>query len=234
MLRPHDELFTPPGEGPFPTVLMFHGCGGKHENSRDWAKAFRAVGWASIVVDGFTGRGADPARVCTGRELLPNERAGDILVTLEYARTLPFVDSNRMVIAGWSHGGTALLDVLDLDVHDELPPNLLPLPSLGLNGVTGAIFFYPYCGIGARVGVWTPAIASLFLLAGEDKTANPEPCIEATEELAAAGHRVTLQVYPGIDHAFDHRTLPASSRLRYEADATADAVKKVHAFLGAV
>ena len=48
------------------------------------------------------------------------------------------------------------------------------------------------------------------------------------------GHRVTLQVYPGIDHAFDHRTLPASSRLRYEADATADSVKRVHAFLGAV
>ena len=88
--------------------------------------------------------------------------------------------------------------------------------------------------LGARTGVWKPAIASLFLLGGGDSTANPEPCIEATEELAAAGQRVTLHVYPGVDHAFDHRTLPASSRLRYDADATADAVKRVHTFLGSL
>jgi dienelactone hydrolase len=60
------------------------------------------------------------------------------------------------------------------------------------------------------------------------------PCIEATEVLAAAGHRVTLQVYPGVDHAFDHRTLPASSRLVFDADATADAVKRVQTFLRSV
>ena len=41
LLRPHDEILMPHGDGPFTTVLLFHGCGGKTAHEKEWARSLR-------------------------------------------------------------------------------------------------------------------------------------------------------------------------------------------------
>ena len=75
------ELYMPEGEGPFPVVLQFHGCGGMKNLQARWADTARAAGWAVLVVDSYGHRRIDRfeayATVCTGLQLWGRERAGD-------------------------------------------------------------------------------------------------------------------------------------------------------------
>jgi len=238
LLRPWDEVVTPEGPGPFPTVIGFHGCGGKRAAQGEWARWFREAGFASVIVDSFAGRGLDAAAVCGGRRLLPMERAGDVLVSLADVRRLPFVDPARIVLAGWSHGSVAIMDLLVMDPPREIPPNLERESgetggARGLEGVAGVVLFYPYCGIGSRswTGTWAWRAPILFLLAGADRVVSPDACLEAAGALEAAGQRVETRLYPGADHAFDQNDHPPGSPLRFDPVATADARERLRAFL---
>ena len=63
-------MYRPAGAGPFPFIVLLHGCGGlQHEASwtqwvLPWADLFRAHGIGTAVVDSFGPRGVD--QVCTG------------------------------------------------------------------------------------------------------------------------------------------------------------------------
>lgn len=234
LLRPFDRVVLPEGEGPFPTALLFHGCGGVRLNMPDWAELFREVGWASVIIDSFAGRGLDWSTVCRGRALLGAERAGDVLVSLADAKRLPFVDPNRILLAGWSHGAWSIMDMLALDAQHELPHNLEAPPVGGLDGIAGLMLVYPYCGIPARASVWRPSLASLFLLGGADSIADPEPCQELASALEARGDAVEVVVFEGVDHGFDVRNLPEGSHLVYDPQTTEAARQHVGAFLASL
>jgi dienelactone hydrolase len=234
---------TPDGPGPFPTAILFHGCGGKRPSLGEWAQSFREAGFASVIVDSFAGRGLDAAAVCGGRRLLPSERAGDVLVSLGDVRRLPFVDPQRIVLMGWSHGSVAIMDLLVMDPPHEIPPNLereSTGPRSGargsgqnLDGVAGAVLFYPYCGIGSRSyhGAWAWRAPNLFLLGGADTTAPSGPCLEVAAALEADGHPVEAHVYPQAGHGFDHRDHAPGSPTGYDSAASADAGQRVRALL---
>ena len=77
-------LYRPDGPGPFPAVVMLHGCGGLMTrsgkiaaNARFWAEYLRDHGYVALLVDSFTARGID--EVCTGRHSLSagRDRADD-------------------------------------------------------------------------------------------------------------------------------------------------------------
>lgn len=234
LLRPFDRVVTPEGAGPFPTVLLFHGCGGVNRNLSDWAELFRELGFASVIVDSFAGRGLDAETVCSGRALLGAERAGDVWVSLADAGRQPFVDPQRIVLAGWSHGAWSIMDLLALEAEGELPHNLDAPPEAGLESVEGLLLVYPYCGIPARARVWRPSLPGLFLLAGADSVADPEPCRRLAGALRTRGDDVEVVVFPGADHAFDHPDLPAGSPLVYDPETTAGARERARGFLASL
>lgn len=235
MLRPADTLYKPEGDGPFPVVALFHGCGGIRESDHRWAELFRDQGFVAVVVDSLRPRDLqDDERwraVCQGKTLWGRERAGDVLVTLADLRKLPYVDPKRIVLAGWSHGAWTIMDALALEAAGKLPTNLATDPG-GLDGVKGAILFYPYCGLGSlsREG-WSRPVPSLMLLAERDRVTAHEECIEAAEALRNQGQPVTVHVYPGVDHAFDYTDLPPDSNLPHDPVVTADAKARVTKFL---
>lgn len=107
-LAPHAELVTPAGRGPFPTVILFHGCGGVRAHIHAYARAAVAAGWAALVIDSFAPRGWSRRMaqllVCTGLMFRGRRRAGDVLAALQGARRMPIVDRERLAVAGWSHG----------------------------------------------------------------------------------------------------------------------------------
>ena len=115
-----------------------------------------ARGWAAIIVDSHGPRGFLDYEVwrliCAGQLFMGSERAGDVLVSIYDARRMPFVDPERMVLIGASHGGWAIMELLAFEAARRLPFNLAALPAGApadpLAGVVGTILLYPYCGTG--------------------------------------------------------------------------------------
>jgi dienelactone hydrolase len=215
LLRPHDALFKPDGDGPFPAVVILHGCLGVRSKDTRWAQRLRDQGYVALVVDSLTGRDLvtlDQRRnVCAGFTLWGGTRADDVRASLAYLRTLPYVDGARLAVVGFSHGAWAALDLLtsaeDADVR-------------GLRAVIG---FYPYCGVVSRAH-WLRFrvdVPTLLLLAAEDRTVSATQCESIAAREVAGGRRVAVTVYPDVGHNFDWRW----------SAATEDAQRRASAFL---
>ncbi|WP_136413952.1 CocE/NonD family hydrolase [Herbaspirillum sp. ST 5-3] len=110
-------IFKPPGNGPFPLVIMNHGkaLGNPHAQHRDrfvvLSREFVKRGYAVVVPmrKGFsksTGEYIDPGCDMTAHG---QTQADDLQGTLEYLRAQSWVDREHIVIAGQSYGGLTAL-----------------------------------------------------------------------------------------------------------------------------
>ena len=118
------ELLTPQGSGPFPAVVVMHGCDGINANTRRWAERLVGWGYAALIVDSFRSRGL--TNVCNRGAILPGPvRAGDAIEAKNYLRSLPNIAKGRIGLIGFSHGGWAALAA-----------------SSSFNAV---VAYYPYC-----------------------------------------------------------------------------------------
>jgi dienelactone hydrolase len=243
-LSPYYRAMRPAGPGPFPTALLFSGCDGPRDNLGTWGAMLNAEGWAAIIVDSHGPRGFSEHEIwrliCAGQLFMGSERAGDILVALEDARRMPFVDPERIVLIGSSHGGWAIMDLLALDPPRRLPTNLAALPAGSaddpLAGVIGAILLYPYCGRAnrARRDGWRRPVPTLFLLSADDYVAPSGHCVEVAERLVASGLPVETVIFEGVDHGFDQEERAPFSTLRFDAAGTAEALRVGSEFLAEV
>ena len=241
MLAPHMVVTRPGGEGPFPTALLLSGCDGPRDNMGTWAEALAARGWASVMVDSHTPRGFTELQlwrlICAGQLLTGAERAGDIAAGLAHARTLPFVDGDRIALIGASHGGWAILEYLSMADHGQVPLTLERWPDgLGedpLRGISAAVLFYPYCGQLSRASRrgWDSRVPVLFLLVRGDAIADESDCLKVVEREAGRGLPIESHVYEGVTHGFDQQEKAPLSLLEYDAGATEDALARTGAFL---
>src|SRR5688572_13755193 len=117
-------IIRPRGEGPFGAVILNHGVGqGARERFLESptlliqaAGAFVSRGYAVIMPlrRGFGETGgafAENAGTCASPNYGRAEReaANDVLAAYEFARKLPYVDPEQMILAGQSAGGVASL-----------------------------------------------------------------------------------------------------------------------------
>lgn len=225
-MRGQDILLRPPGEGPFAAAILLHGCGGPSRRERLWAERLRDWGILSLRVDSFTVRGL--RRVCGGGIFEAAERVPDLQAALAHLRTRSEVRGDRVAVLGWSHGAMAVLAALA-----AAPDG----PGLGLRA---AVAFYPGC---RRAAPWRAETPALLLLGAADDWTAAEPCRALAERQARAGLPVASVVYPGAYHGFDNPYLGAGPRraadalggrgatLQYDAEAAADSLLRVRAFL---
>ena len=95
-------------------------------------------------------------------------------------------------------------------------------------GFRVSVAFYPNCD---AFGSDTD-IPVLMLLGGSDDLMPPALCVAAAEALIKrGGPTVEWTVYPGAHHAFANWELRDGGMYKYDANATADAEKRVEAFL---
>jgi dienelactone hydrolase len=107
------------GEAPFPLVIYNHGSRAGNERAeipfRYVANVLAAEGYAVLVPE-RRGYGKSDGPTYTeevgsrGADVMMRrfeEESDDVLAALDYLKTLSFVDSKRMAIMGWSHGGIA-------------------------------------------------------------------------------------------------------------------------------
>jgi dienelactone hydrolase len=117
-------ILRPRGDGPFGAIVLNHGVG---EGARDRflesptlfiqaASAFVSRGYAVVMPlrRGFGETGgefAEDAGECGSPHYGRGERAAarDVLAAYEFTRKLPYVDPERMILAGQSAGGVASL-----------------------------------------------------------------------------------------------------------------------------
>jgi dienelactone hydrolase len=243
-LSPYYQIMRPPGDGPFPTALLYSGCDGPKDNLERWSGMLNAQGWAAIIVDSHSPRGFSEHEVwrlvCAGQLFMGSERAGDVLVSLDDARAMRFVDPDNIVLIGSSHGGWAIMDLLSLDPPARLPFNLASLPGDSgadpLAGVVGVILLYPYCGQAnrARHHGWRRSIPTLIMLSDHDVIAPSGHCIEIADSLKARGLPVKPLVFEGVTHAFDQQERSAFSPLEFNQQATGAALEVGAEFLDQV
>jgi len=222
------ELYTPRGAGPFPTVILMHGCGGIGANVKAWAIWLRHEGYAAFILDSFGGRGLKSLCADTS-QLLPRVRAEDVFAAAAYLNSLAQVDSGRIAAIGYSHGGSTLLTAASTE---EQHPNV---------SIRAFILFYPGCLGHQQLPGTTPI---LMLLGAKDDWVSTPACEALAKSAAATGRSVTAVVYPNARHHFDGAelrklTIVADARggrgatMDYDPAAHEDAEKQVRAFLAA-
>ncbi|MEM1129532.1 MAG: dienelactone hydrolase family protein [Pseudomonadota bacterium] len=230
-LSPSYRVFKPdPGAGPAPTALLFSGCDGPQDNLETWAAAMTEEGWAAVIVDSHKPRGLDAFQkwrlVCLAQVLPGAERAGDVAVAISDVREMDFVDPERLLLIGASHGGWAILDMLALQKAGELPYNLTRWPDgfedNHVPGVRAAILLYPYCGALSQVGThgWSDGFPLLFLLVENDTIVEEAECLRVISEMEESGRRVDVHMFEGVTHGFDQRTKAMFSTLEFDEAAT--------------
>jgi dienelactone hydrolase len=235
-------LVSPDGAGPFPGLVMLHGCtglrtrtGAIQQKLRFWAEHLRDLGYVSLLADSFGSRGID--EVCTGRHMLSpvRDRADDARGALRYLQGRPEVRADRIGLLGWSNGAAAALSV----VFDE---------GSAAGDFRAAVAFYPNCTRQYPGGPDFRPYAPLYVLVGAlDDWTPAAPCMALVDRARAAGAPIAIKVYPGAHHAFDapstpiryrpevknHNKLDGDSGATVGTDpvARADAIAEVAAFL---
>jgi len=147
------------------------------------------------------------------------EHRADQGTALAYLRARPDVDGTRVGLQGWSNGGSATLAAM------AAAPNN--------SGFTGALVFYPACGLHGRFeDGYKPYAATRVFMGTADEEVSPKRCKALVDASNAAGGDITIWLYPGATHSFDD---PGAKRQKVEAnaDATDDAVQRATKFFAA-
>ena len=206
------KLYRPAGTGPWPAIVMLHGCSGIYSNSdpakgvasiyREWAERLVWAGYVALLVDSFTPRSAEQNQCGNGSagvsEVL--ERPYDALAAWAYLRKRgAIVDRTRIGLLGWSHGASTALTTIDTTVSLQ-------------RRFRAAVAFYPGCGLyGAFGGIsessWSPVTPLRILHGGIDPLYTAGYCQTRVERAALSGGApVRLTVYAGAQHSFDQAT----------------------------
>jgi dienelactone hydrolase len=201
----HAQLYKPDGEGPFPTVIALHGCGGLAGHSepvfaryRDWAEQLLKAGDAVLLPDSYGSRELGPqCRVKERHIRARRERVEDIAASRQWLMQQPWVAHDRVSLLGWENGASALLWA----VRPQSSPHSAE-PDF-----RSAVAFYPDCRISAGLG-WSARIPMLLLIGGKDDVSSPPACRQMIEGARGRSALTRIVGYPGAYHDFDRANLP--------------------------
>ena len=192
-------LSTPDGDGPFPAVVLLHGCSGLQKNTQHqtvWrglarhAALLNENGYVTLIVDSF-----GPRRIAQSCAVDRPEQQSDAYDALDYLASLPIVDADRIGLVGQSMGGGTALRLAQ-----KYPTNR-PAGS-GPGTYAALVAYYPYCY--PWIG---PLDHPVLILIGADDDWTPAHLCRNLHK-SKADH-VALVVYPDTHHSFD---LPMTAR----------------------
>lgn len=215
------RVYKPPGDGPFPAIILAHSCAGTNPHTDAWGK--RLVNWGYLVLapDSFGPRGTKA--VCTTPGVVtPNMRVADIAGALDYLATRPDVVKGRIGIVGHSHGGSTVIRSAQQSF------------GLARRGLVAGVAYYPACSPQFDGGIDIP----ILLLAGDKDDWTPaDRCRNLVSGLQRDGI-VDAVYYPNAYHSFDSkvadRNVPDAAgklhHLAYDPVAAPDSEARTRAF----
>ncbi|MEP7206032.1 MAG: dienelactone hydrolase family protein [Casimicrobiaceae bacterium] len=195
-------------------VIALHGCGGLYTAARSPSDRLTArhqrmaeilvdEGYAVLFPDSFRRRGIE--EICTQpsrtRTITQKERTLDALGALQYLQARSDVQSDRIALLGWSHGGSTVLAAMN--AANATVRDFRDVRS-ALAYVRTAIAFYPGCGDASRAADgYRPAAPLLLLVGGADDWTPSRPCIDLVDRLRRNAEPASIVVYPDTFHGFD-------------------------------
>ena len=197
-------LYKPADQGRFVVLVMFHGCAGAlgkngaiTQRFHDTAKLLNGMGYGVLLVDSFDPRGE--RQICTvtpkARSIQEEQRWLDAYGAIEYLNTRADVVPGKIGAIGFSHGGTAAVQVMNAE---------LPVKQQGAPGFAAAIAMYPGCASTLAARPDYVAYAPLLILAGElDDWTPARYCQKLAERSKERGQPVDIEIYPEAYHGFD-------------------------------
>ena len=198
--RVEGRLVKPDGPGPFPALVLLHGCHGVSPQVHAWARWLADRGFVAFVVDSYGPR-KEPAdcKDDPSPNATPNTaRFDDAIGALRFLQSLPSVIPERIASFGWSQGGQYAMSVINGPTLERARARGVALPSVGF---AAAIAMYPGgCHDYAKELVIRPL---LLLIGGSDDWTPPQYCREMAVNVRARGADVTLVEYKGAYHYFD-------------------------------
>jgi dienelactone hydrolase len=234
-------LVRPAGEGPFPAVVQLHGCGGLEAQSYRWARWFAQHGYVALVMDSFGPRHVNGDCRSGPDEPPVTARFDDAFGALRYLQSLPYIRGDRVAAVGWSQGGVYAMAVINGPSLERAKKRGVELPAPGF---AAGIGIYPG---GCLSLLNEQAIHPLLvLIGGADDWTPAATCARMVDAMRARGADATIVVYPGAYHYFDvegqkHEVLAEvendlkpgghGATVAYQAEAAADAYRRVDAFL---
>lgn len=187
---------------------------------RMWGDYWSARGYLALLPDSFGPRGVghgfgrfthgDPERDDVNEKTV---RPLDAEGALAYLRTRKDVAPQRVVLQGWSNGGSTTLNVMIRQ---------------GANGgaragFRAALAFYPGCGKAALLENVVKTSTPIAVFVGsDDEEVSPTICQHVVERSIAAGTKLDVTVYPGATHDFDDpgdksQSVPANAAAKDDA-----------------
>ena len=228
-------LHMPVGDGPFPAVVMLCGQGGwagggpNAEHQTFWARKLAGWGYVALQVESFSPRGPGSVESVTA-----DTACRDAYAAKTYLSALPFVDPGNIAVIGWSHGGIAVLSIIDRSLVLSREQIVADGPGSSVRRVApfkAAVAFYPYSH--PLVDPDTP----LLVLTGRKDDACPVHLTSALKASYAKSHyEFSLRIYPNAYHAFDLEALRGGitynrHHFEYDPRATSDAINRTRDFL---
>jgi len=211
-------LSRPQGDGPFPAIVVMHGCGGIRPNTKTyWPQRLTSWGYVVLVVDSFTTRNIDN----TCERYLP-DRVFDAYGALDFLSTFTFVDARHVGLMGFSAGGIATLEATKTEGNEQFMDRKF----------AAAVAYYPVCA--PHEG---DATVPTLILNGElDDWSPAERCRQRASHMGGKGPPIELDIYPGAYRDFDAPDVATARtvfghREEYNARAAEQSIESVHTFL---
>jgi dienelactone hydrolase len=228
-------LSKPPGPGPFPAVVLFHGCFGIRTYQDAWAAQLSAWGYVTLQVDYFTPRGVEQTCADLRYAFLRGyggENVTDAYGALSYLSGLPFVAKKRIALIGW--GDSPVLRSIVRGGQER---------NFDLK-FSAAVALYPPCKKMDGGDFYAPL---LILVGAKDDWRPATFCQDMAEMSRVHAVPVSLKVYSDAYHAFDDSAVgerwyfedaqnllkmpTRGATLGYSPAAHEDALKMVRTFL---
>lgn len=209
-------LFKPAGvSGKAPAVVLMHNKDGAYSSRADgdyrattltprfkfWGQYWASRGYYVLLVDSYGARGFPQGLGDTPIKDRPatvddvDVRPLDAYGALQYLRTLPGVDGDRVGLMGFSNGGSATLATM----ADDKPGDMRK------HGFRAAIALYPGCFLKRRFDKkgYKPYAPVRVFMGAADKGASPTTCKALVDRSHKARGDIDLTLYEGAGHGFD-------------------------------
>ena len=206
-------LYTPPGKGPFPALIVIHEWWGLNDWVKDQASKLAGQGYEALAIDLYREKVATTPEMA--HELMrgvPDDRAKrDLHAAFEFLESQPNVNKKRIGAIGWCMGGGYALDV----ALDE--------PTLAADVINyGHLVTDP-----AEIKKIDAPILGLF--GAQDQGITPDDVHKFEAAMKQQGKKIEIKIYEDAGHAFENPN--NKNKPGYRPDDAADAWQRTSNFL---